>query len=182
MSRYPLEESLPLAVGTLAPDFRLQRTPDRTVALSSFRGQSVILAFYVADWHPVCTDQLALYQEFLPEFQRFNAVLLGISVDSAWCHLAFARDYRLTFPLLADAQPKGAMAQAYGVYRPQHGASERAIFVIDATGIIRWSYLAPMGINPGVDGILTALEKLAAPETMEDLKNVQIIPANRFSR
>ncbi|MCL4299886.1 MAG: redoxin domain-containing protein [Anaerolineae bacterium] len=155
---------LALPAGMIAPDFRLQRTPHQTVALSSFRGQPVILAFYVADWHPVCTDQLALYQEFLPEFQPFNAILLGISGDSPWSHLAFARDYRLTFPLLSDSQPKGAVAQAYGVYRPQEGLSERALFVIDAVGIIRWSYLAPVCVNPGVDGILTALEKLTTKQ------------------
>lgn len=159
---------LALPAGTVAPDFRLQRTPDQTVALSSFRGQPVILAFYVADWHPVCTDQLALYQEFLPEFQSFDAVLLGISGDSPWSHLAFARDARLTFPLLSDSQPKGAVAQAYGVYRPQEGLNERALFVIDAAGIIRWSYIAPVCINPGVDGILTALEKLTAKHTKGD--------------
>lgn len=168
MSKYPPVSSLALAAGTLAPDFRLQRTPDQTVALSSFRGQPVILAFYVTDWHPVCTDQLALYQEFLPEFQRFNAALLGISVDSAWCHLAFARDYRLTFPLLSDFEPKGGVAQAYGVYRPQEGLSGRALFVIDANGVIRWRYLAAVCVNPGVDGLLTALEKLTSKDTEGD--------------
>ena len=151
---------LSLAAGTLAPDFRLQRSPDQTMALSSFHGQPVILAFYVADWHPVCMDQLALYQEFLPEFQRFNAALLAISVDSTWSHLAFTREYRLTFPLLSDFEPKGAVAQAYGVYRLQEGLNERAIFVVDAGGIIRWSHVAPICVTPGVDGILTALEKL----------------------
>lgn len=165
MNKYLPESPSPLAMGVLAPDFRLYRTPDQTVALSNFHNRPVILAFYVADWHPVSSDQLALYQEFLPEFQHFNAVLLGISVDSVWCHLAFAHDYRLTFPLLADSEPKGAVARAYGVYRPQDGISERAIFVIDAAGIIRWSYVAPVGVNPGVDGILTVLEKLAVEKT-----------------
>lgn len=163
--------SMALPIGTIAPDFRLQRTPDQTVALSSFRGQPVILAFYVADWHPVCTDQLALYQEFLPEFQQFNAVLLGISGDSPWSHLAFARDSRLTFPLLSDSQPKGAVAQAYGVYRTQEELNERALFVIDAAGIIRWSCVAPVCVNPGIDGILTALEKLTAKHTEGPLFN-----------
>lgn len=165
MNCCPPASPLALPAGTVAPDFRLQRTPHQTVALSSFRGQPVILAFYVADWHPVCTDQLALYQEFLPEFQPFNATLLGISGDRPWSHLAFASDYRLTFPLLSDSQPKGAVAQAYGVYRPQEGLSERALFVIDVVGIIRWSYLAPVCVNPGVDGILTALEKLTTKQT-----------------
>lgn len=159
----------PMTVGRLAPDFRLQRTPDQTVALSDLRGRPVILAFYVADWHPVCSDQLALYQEFLPEFQRFKASLLGISVDSPWSHQAFTRAYRLGFPLLADFDPKGAVARTYGVYRASEGTSERALFVLDGTGIIRWRYVAPVCVNPGVDGILTALEKLVDLEVSGDI-------------
>ena len=164
MNSYLPPSPLAMAVGTLAPDFRLPRTPGQTVTLSSLRDQPVILAFYMADWHPVCTDQLALYQEFLPEFQRFKAALLGISVDSPWCHLAFAHDHNLTFPLLSDSEPKGAVAQAYGLYHLQEGLGKRALFVIDANGIIRWRYLTPVCVNPGVDGILTALEKLAMAE------------------
>ena len=151
-----------LEPGLPAPDFSLHSTPDQTVSLSDFRGQPVILAFYPADWSPVCGDQMSLYNEILPEFHRFNAELLGISVDGIWCHLAFARDRKLRFPLLADFEPKGAAARAYGAYRPQDGHSERALFVIDAEGIIRWSYVSPVGINPGADGILAALDALPA--------------------
>jgi peroxiredoxin len=97
----------PLAPGTKAPEFELPLTPDRTVSLAEFRGQPVILAFYPADWSPVCSDQMALYQELLPEFQKFNAELLGISVDGVWCHLAFAKDRNLRFPLLADFRAQG---------------------------------------------------------------------------
>lgn len=146
-------------VGTIAPDFRLRWTPDQTLALSSLRGQPVILVLYLADWHPVCTDQLALYQDFLPEFERFNAAVVGVSVDSIWSHQAFARQHRLTFPLLSDFEPKGTVAQAYGVYRQPEGTSDRGLFVIDGSGTIRWRYTAPACINPGVDGILTALEE-----------------------
>jgi peroxiredoxin len=120
----------------------------------------VILAFYPADWSPVCGDEVVLYNELLPEFQRFNAALLGVSVDSFWSHLAFANDRKLRFPLLADFEPKGAVARDYGAYRQQDGISERALFVIDAGGTIRWSYLSPLDVNPGADGILEALEAL----------------------
>jgi peroxiredoxin len=151
-----------LEAGTPAPDFKLRSRPDQFVTLTDLRGAPVILAFYPADWSPVCGDQMALYNEILPEFHRFKANLLGISVDGAWCHSAFARDRKLHFPLLADFQPKGAVAHAYGAYRPQDGVCERALFVIDSVGTIRWSYLSPIGVNPGADGILAALEDLAS--------------------
>jgi peroxiredoxin len=150
-----------LALGSAAPEFSLPSTPDQRVALSDFRGQPVILAFYPEDWSPVCSDQLALYQELLPEFQRFDAELLGISVDGIWCHLAFAKDRNLHFPLLADFEPKGEVSRAYDAYRATDGTSERALFVIDADGVVRWSYFSPVGINPGADGILRALEELS---------------------
>ncbi|HEY3050205.1 MAG TPA: redoxin domain-containing protein [Gaiellaceae bacterium] len=150
----------PLSPGSAAPDFELPSTPDQKVSLGDFRGQPVILAFYPEDWSPVCSDQLALYQELLPEFQRYNAELLGISVDGIWSHLAFAKDRNLRFPLLADFEPKGKVARAYGVYRAPDGTSERALYVIDADGIVSWSYVSPVGINPGADGILRALETL----------------------
>jgi peroxiredoxin len=86
--------------------------------------------------------------------------MIGISVDGIFCHKAYAQNRKLKFPLLADFQPKGAVARAYGVYRENDGYSERAIFVIDPHGIIRWSYLSPIDVNPGADGILAALEAL----------------------
>jgi peroxiredoxin (alkyl hydroperoxide reductase subunit C) len=154
-------DASPLPPGSAAPDFELLSTPDQKVSLGDFRGQPVILAFYPEDWSPVCSDQLALYQELLPEFQRYNAELLAISVDGIWSHLAFAKDRNLRFPLLADFEPKGDVARAYGVYRTQDGTSERALYVIDADGVVSWSYVSPVGINPGADGILRALETLA---------------------
>jgi peroxiredoxin len=150
----------PLPPGTEAPDFELPSTPDQTVSLVEFRGRPVILAFYPEDWSPVCSDQLALYQQLLPEFQRFNAELLAISVDGVWSHLAFAKDRNLHFPLLADFEPKGEVARTYQVYRAKAGTSERALYVIDGDGIVRWSYVSPVGVNPGADGILRALEGL----------------------
>lgn len=148
------------AVGQAAPDFTLHSTPDQTVSLSQLRGHPVVLAFYPADWSPVCGDQMALYNELLSEFRRFHATVIGISVDGPWCHAAFALDRKLHFPLLADFEPKGEVSRRYGVYQLPEGISERALFVIDAEGIVRWSYVSPSGINPGADGILEALEQL----------------------
>src|SRR5262245_593277 len=149
------------APGAPAPDFKLQTLPpDQFISLSELRGRPVILVFYPADWSPVCGDQVVLYYELLPEFQRFNAALLGVSVDGYWSHLAFAKARKLRFPLLSDFEPKVAIARSYGAYRQQDGISERALFVIDAEGTIRWSYLSPLDINPGADGILDALEAL----------------------
>jgi peroxiredoxin len=156
--------SAPLAPSVQAPKFTLHSTPDQRVSLQEFRGQPIILAFYPADWSPVCGDQMALYNELLPEFRHFNAALIGVSVDGAWCHLAFARDRKFQFPLLADFEPKGAVARTYGVYRHSDGVSERALFVIDANGTIHWSYVSPIGVNPGADGILAALEDLCKQE------------------
>ena len=150
-----------LRAGTPAPDFALNATPDQILRLSELRGRPVILVFYPADWSPVCGDQVALYNEMLSEFREYGAELVGISVDSAWCHAAFARDRKLHFPLLADFEPKGAVSRLYGVYRDEDGTSERALFVLDSDGIIRWSYCSPIHVNPGADGILNALESLA---------------------
>ncbi|HEY0202272.1 MAG TPA: redoxin domain-containing protein [Burkholderiaceae bacterium] len=147
-------------LGQPAPDFTLPATPDQTLTLSELRGRPVVLAFYPADFSPVCGDELSLYNELLPEFGKYNAELVGVSVDGPWCHAAFARDRHLHFPLLADFEPKGAVARQWGVYRAHEGTSERALFVIDAQGILRWSYVSPVGVNPGADGILAALEQL----------------------
>ncbi len=154
--------SAALAAGVAAPEFQLNSTPDQKVKLSDFRGHPVILAFYPADFSPVCGDQMSLYNEVLEEFQRHGAQLLGISVDGVWCHRAFAEARKLHFPLLADFEPKGDVARAFGVYRTGEGISERALFVLDRDGVVRWSYVSPVGVNPGADGILEALEKLGA--------------------
>jgi peroxiredoxin len=149
-----------LAPGTTAPDFTLRMTPDQNLSLSDLKGKAVILAFYPADWRPVCGDQLGLYNEVLPEFRKYGAELMGISVDGAWCHEAYVQARRLHFPLLADFHPKGAVAKSYGAYRAGDGVCERALFVLDGNGVITWSYCSPIAVNPGADGILEALEKL----------------------
>jgi peroxiredoxin len=149
-----------LPPGTLAPDFELPSTPDQKVSLKELRGRPVILAFYPADWSPVCSDQMAVYNEVLSEFQKYDAELMGISVDGIWSHSAFSRDRALHFPLLSDFEPKGEVSRRYGAYLEPEGESARALFVLDDKGVIRWSYLSPTGINPGANGILEALERL----------------------
>jgi peroxiredoxin len=150
-----------LEAGITAPDFELRATPDQFVKLSDFRHRALIMAFYPADWSPVCTDQMALYNEVLPEFRRFGADIVGISIDHAWCHVAFAQHRNLHVPVLADFHPKGEVAKRYGVYNDEIGMSERALFVLDGAGVIHWSYVSPIGVNPGADGILAALESMA---------------------
>src|SRR5216117_2562129 len=153
-----------LVAGKKAPNFSLNSTPDQKVSLSDFRGQPVVLAFYPADWSPVCTDQLSLYAEVMPEFKKHNAELLGISVDNIWSHLAFSKDRKLNFPVLADSEPKGDISRKYGAFKEKIGESARALFVIDEQGIVRWSHLSPDGVNPGAEGILSALDQLSKPK------------------
>jgi peroxiredoxin len=157
MTDYPEHALEP---GTRAPHFAMKATPDQTVSLEDFSGRALVMAFYPADWSPVCTDQMSLYNEILSEFRRHDAELVGISIDHAWCHAAFAQHRNLHFPLLADFHPKGEVARRYGVYNDEIGMAERALFVLDGGGVIRWSYVSPIGVNPGADGILNALESL----------------------
>ena len=166
-ARASIGPSQALRSGTRAPEFELLSTPDQKVDLAHFRGRPVILAFYPADWSPVCGDQLALYNEILPEFNKHNAQLIGISVDGVWCHTAYAQSRKLHFPLLADFEPKGEVAGRYGVYRHRDGVCERALFVLDGEGVVRWSYVSPLGVNPGADGILNALEEITGQQTTE---------------
>ena len=147
--------------GTQAPDFSLYSTPDQKITLSEFKGKRVILAFYPADWSPVCEDQLVLYNEALSLFKKSQAILFGISVDSKWSHLAFLKSRKLRFPLLADFMPRGKVAKMYDVYNGRTGEAQRVLYLIDENGIIFWNYLSPTGINPGADGILEALGKMA---------------------
>src|SRR5688572_14442188 len=155
-----MSEAQILSAGTAAPDFELKSAPDKAVRLRDLRGKPVVLAFYPADWSPVCGDQMALYNEMHEEFAEFGAQVLGISVDGVWCHAAFAKDRKLRFQLLSDFEPKGAVSRAYGAYRSDDGVSARALFVVDADGVIRWSHLSPPAVNPGADGIFKALESL----------------------
>ena len=149
-----------LPIGILAPDFELFSTPDQKLRLSELKGKKVVLAFYPADWSPVCGDQMSLYNEMGKYFARHNAMVVGVSVDSKWSHLAFIEARHFHFPLLSDFEPKGEVARLYQVYDAGTGESKRALYVIDENSVIRWSYLSPVGINPGADGILNALEEI----------------------
>jgi peroxiredoxin len=150
----------PLAPGTPAPDFELPSGLDERLSLSALRGRPVVLLFYPADWSPVCGDQVVELNGRLAEFERRGAVLLGISVDSRWSHAAYAEARGLRFPLLADFEPKGAVARAYGVYREGDGNSGRALVVLDGEGVVRWSVVVDPWVNPGVEGVLAALDAL----------------------
>lgn len=154
-----------LNTGTPAPDFELYATPDQKVKLSELKGEKIILAFYPADWSPVCSDELTIYNEGLKLFKKYNAQLIGISVDSKWSHTAFSKQNNFHFPLLADFEPKGSVSKLFDVYDEEDGQSKRALYVIDENGIIQWAYLSPVGINPGADGILEALDNLDKNKT-----------------
>lgn len=160
-----------LGAGAPAPEFTLPSTPGQAVSLADYAGRNVILAFYPADWSPVCGDQLALYNELLEEFSRFDAQLLAISVDGPWSHAALTRERKYHFPLLSDFEPKGAVARAYGAYREDEGVAERALFIVDGEGMVRWSYLSPMDVNPGAAGILKALESLPPTRPQKALES-----------
>jgi peroxiredoxin len=153
-----------LLPGTMAPDFRLRHTLRASVSLHELPAQHVVLVFYPFDWERVSQQQLALYQDYLVEFERLGARLLGISADHVWSHDAFAQAIRLRFPLLSDARPHGAVARLYGVYREEEQRSARALFVIHVKGLIRFSQVYPDDLNPGVNDILTTLEAMAAED------------------
>jgi peroxiredoxin (alkyl hydroperoxide reductase subunit C) len=155
----------PLPPGTAAPDFVLPATVGDPVRLSELNGRPVILAFYPADNSPVCSSQLALYNEALSMFEEHNAQLFGISIDDIDSHKTFADSLNLTFPLLVDNDPSGRIARAFGVFDEEKENSRRALFVLDAGGIIRWHHISPDNINPGADGILRALEELQAEKS-----------------
>ena len=159
--------ALILQRGIKAPEFSLPVTPDQKLALSELSGRRVVLTFYPADWSPVCGDQLVLYNQVLPEFRKRGAELLGISVDGAWCHKAFGKARNLHFPLLADFNPKGSVARAYGCYLEDAGEAARALFLIDESGTIAWSYQSPLAVNPGADGILDALDEMPTGESLD---------------
>jgi len=153
-------QAIPLAVGTPAPGFNLADAPGQQLSLADFRGQPVVLVFYPADFEPVTNNELAIFNEILPELQRHEAQVLGISADNVWSHLAYMKKRNLHFPLLADFNPKGAVARDYHAYSNADGQTTRAIYVVDSGGLVAWSYIAPKGVSPGADGALLAVEQL----------------------
>lgn len=156
-----------IPIGTIAPDFTLYAAPDQKLQLSQLKGRKVILAFYPADWSPVCGSQMNLYNEMEDYFARYDAQLLGISVDSRWCHAAYREQNDFFFPLLADFEPKGAVSKMYEAYDEITGESRRVLYIIDEEGVIVWNYLSPIDENPGADGIFRVLEHSQTFKTIE---------------
>jgi peroxiredoxin len=148
--------------GSPAPDFTLRDQDGNEVSLRDYRGRTVVLVFYPSDFSPVCTDQLNVYQEVVPQLQEAGAELLGISVDGAFCHKAFREHQGLTIPLLADFHPKGEVARAYGVWSEEYGVSARALVMVGPEGVVQWSYLSPPLEVPGANLIFDALEQRTA--------------------
>ena len=161
MAKGMSREREPLPPGTKAPSFRGLVTPDQKLSLEECIGSPLVIMFYPADWSPVCSGELGVFNELEPELERHGARLIGISCDGAWCHVAFAEDRKLWFPLVSDFHPKGAISRAYGVYREDDGVCDRALFVIDDDGVVVWSHVSPIAVNPGVDGVLAALEHMS---------------------
>jgi len=149
--------------GVPAPDFKLRNQDGEEVTPEDLKGQTSLLVFYPLDFSPVCTDQLSIYQELLSDFEARGVKLYGVSVDSAFCHKAFQDKLNLTIPLLADFEPKGETARAFGVYDDDWGTSRRALFLIDPEGILKWSYVSPSVLEiPGANLIFDALESIPA--------------------
>jgi peroxiredoxin len=145
--------------GSPAPDFTLPDQDGNKVSLADFRGRTVVLVFYPADFSRVCTDQLSVYQEVLPQFDEQGATLLGISVDGAFCHKAFREHMNITIPLLADFHPKGEVATAYGVWSEEYGVASRSLVLVGPDGVVQWSYSSPPLEVPGANLIFDALEQ-----------------------
>jgi peroxiredoxin len=147
-----------IAAGTPAPDFKVRDHSGRDVSLADFQGRKLVLAFYPLDFSPACSDQLSIYQEVLGEIEAHEAQLAGVSVDSSWCHRAFRKHLGLSFPLLADFNPKGDMSRAFGAYLEDRGTSNRSLVLIDEAGTVRWVYEAPSTADiPGANLIFDAL-------------------------
>jgi peroxiredoxin len=148
-----------IAAGATAPEFTLPDQDGKQVSLAGLRGRRVLLVFYPADFSPVCTDQLSVYQEVVGEFEERGTQVLGISVDGAFCHRAFRSHLNLEFPLLADFHPKGEVARAYGVWSDEHGVSARALVLLDEQGTVEWVYRSPPLEVPGANLIFDALDQ-----------------------
>lgn len=152
-----------IEAGSPAPDFTLPDQDGNEVSLQSLRGQTAVLVFYPLDFSPVCTNQLNVYQEVLGELEERGARLYGISVDSAFCHGAFRRHLGISFPLLADFEPKGEVARRYGVYIDGRGHSARALVMIGPDGTVRWSHRSSSPLEiPGANLIFDALDEQRA--------------------
>jgi peroxiredoxin (alkyl hydroperoxide reductase subunit C) len=152
-----------IEAGAPAPDFALSDQDGRTVSLEDLKGQHSVLVFYPLDFSPVCTDQLSVYQEVLPELEAQGVELYGISVDSAFAHKAFREQLGVSIPLLSDFHPKGEVAKRYGVYIDERGHSQRALVLIGPDLTVLWSHRSPTPLEiPGANLIFDALDAAAA--------------------
>ncbi len=146
--------------GTPAPDFTLRNQDLEKVSLGDYAGRKLVLCFYPGDFSPVCTDQLSIYQEVLGDIEARGASLVGVSVDGPFCHRAFREQLNLTFPLLSDFHPKGAMSDAYGAYIEKLGFDNRCLVLVDEEGTVRWTHAAPSPEQiPGANLIFDALDR-----------------------
>jgi peroxiredoxin len=144
--------------GTQAPDFSLPDSEGNMIGLGDFAGRKLVLCFYPLDFSPVCSDQLSIYQEVLGDIEAKGASLVGVSVDSAYCHRAFRERLNLTMPLLADFHPKGEMSREYGAYQEEFGTDNRSLVLVDDDGMVRWSYATDSVKDiPGANLIFDAL-------------------------
>lgn len=158
-----------IQVGSEAPDFELpssELTPEgkagRKIALGDYRGKkNVVLVFYPLDWSPVCTREHGCLREDIAMFDAKDAQVLGISVDSAWTHLAFVRHAKIPYPLLADFHPKGAIARAYGLFEDERGYASRATVIVDKGGKVAWVENHGLGNARDDAKIVAVLEKLS---------------------
>jgi len=149
--------------GVPAPDFTLPDQDGNEVSLAALQGQRVVLVFYPADFSPLCTDQLNVYQEVLGELGERGVKMLGVSVDSAWAHKAFQDHLGVSIPLLADFHPKGQVAKAYGVWVDDYGVSARSLVMIGPDGTVEWSYRSSSPLEiPGANLIFDALDERQA--------------------
>ena len=144
--------------GSPAPEFSLPNHAGKKVSLADFRGRKVLLVFYPLDFSPVCTDQLSLYQEVLPQIEERGASVVGISVDSTWAHRAFREKIGITIPLLSDFEPKGAVTRSYGAFLDEVGHGNRSLVLVDEDGVVAWVHESPTPLEvPGANLIFDAL-------------------------
>ena len=152
-----------LSVGQPAPDFALKDQNQKEVKLSDFAGKKrVVLVFYPLDWSPVCTNEHVCFKNDLKQFEQLDAAVLGISVDSVWSHKAFAEKMGISYPLLADFQPRGAVAEQYGVFLADKGITGRAIVIVNKQGKVAWMKNYDIPVVPDVNEIAQALQQVRA--------------------
>jgi len=152
-----------IAVGQAAPDFSLKDQYDKDVKLSDFTGKkNVVIVFYPLDWSPVCTKEHSCLVNGMREFATLDAEVLGVSVDSGWSHKAYAEKMGIKYSLLADFNPRGAMAEKYGVYLPEKGIAGRAIVIIGKDGRVAWIKSYDIPVVPELDEVASALQKVKA--------------------